>query len=224
MGTSELVSIRQALLNMEITVQKGDKKEVYRCAPSDTLLSLKEKINENEGIQPSHQNLFHLGYWLNEPSVLLGDFLQDGDEIILDLSRAATKDFVNNAQSVVWLVNGTKHKFKTHLLMKRAKIPIKLDSGIFGIVYHTDGSVQGERKYQVLRYNVATFAKVELKTIDGGVQVVLHGNILKPQDSTEYDERRSKTKLAVVKECSKIAADIGSFVQGITALVFPGTA
>merc|ERR1711892_1219595 len=187
-----LVSIPQAGTDMEITVHKGDKKEVYRCAPSDTLLSLKEKINENEGIQPSHQNLFHLGYWLNEPSVLLGDFLQDGDALILDLSRA--------------------------------KISIKLDSEIFGLVYHTDGSVQGERKYQVLRYNVANFAKVELKTIDGDVQVVLHGNILKPQDSTEYDERRSKTKLAVAKECSKIAADIGNFIHGITALIFPGTA
>merc|ERR1711892_671292 len=129
----------------------------------------------------------------------------------------------NNSLSVVWLVNGTKHKFKTHLLMKRAKIPIKLDSEIFGIVYHTDGSVPGERKYQVLRYNVANFAKVELKTSDGRVQVVLLGNILMPQDSTVYDEARNKTKMELVKECVKMAAPIGSFVKGITALVF-GTA
>ena len=194
---------------------------MYRCAPSDTLLSLKEKINENEGIQPSHQNLFNQGYWLSEPSVLLGDFLQDGDELILDLSRAATKDFMNNALSVVWLVNGTKHKFKIHLLMKRAKIPIKLDSETFGIVYHTDETVPGERKYQVRRYKVANFTKVELQTnTDGKVQVVLFGNILPPQDCSEYDEARSKTNMERVKECVTMAAPIGSFVQGITALVF----
>merc|ERR1712106_1095398 len=210
----------QALLDMEITVHKGDKAEVYRCDPSDTLLSLKEKIDENEGIQPSHQNLFQLGYWLSEPSVLLGDFLQDGDELVLDLSRAATKDFMNNSLSLVWLVNGTKHKFKTHLLEKRAKIPIKLDKETFGIVYHTDGTVPGERKYQVYRYNVANFAKVELQTIDGKVQVVLFGNVLPPQDSSEYDEARSKTNMERVKECVTMAAPIGSFVQGITALVF----
>jgi len=206
-----------------VTVKKGKREELYKCAPSDTLLSLKEQIDEKEGVQPTQQYLFLSGYWLSEPSVQLGDFLKDGDEVILHLPKAATKDFTNNALSTVWLVNGTKHNFKTHLLEKGAET-LKLDSETFGIVYHTDGTVPGERKYQVCRYKVANFTKVELQIkTDGKVQVVLFGNILKPQDCTVYDETRNKTKSELVKECLTMAAPVGSFVQGITAIVF-GTA
>merc|ERR1711892_336449 len=209
---------------MDITIINDDNKpEVYRCDPSDTLLSLQQQIEENEGIDPEFQKIYFMGYRISEPSILLGDFLKDKDELTLCIPTSAIRsNFQNNTQSEVKVVNGSKDNFKVHVVPKRKKIPIKLTSANFGIVYQTEGTVHGQRLYQVLRYNVENFDEIELKTVEGEVQVVLGGKQIEPIDSTPFDERRSRSRMEAVQDCSKIAANIGKFLKGIAAIVYPG--
>merc|ERR1711892_1081589 len=209
---------------MDITIINDDNKpEVYRCDPSDTLLSLQQQIEESEGVDPEFQKIYFMGYRISEPSVLLGDFLKDKDELTLCIPTSAKiSNFQNNTQTEVLVVNGKKHKFKIHVVPKRKKIPIKLTSGNFGIAYQTEGTVPGKRMYQVCRYNVPNFDEIELKTVEDDVLVFLGGKKIEPIDSTIFDERRSQTKKEAVQDYSKIAADIGKFLKGFAAIVFPG--
>eukprot|EP00090_Calanus_glacialis_P000081 TRINITY_DN10059_c0_g1_i1.p1 TRINITY_DN10059_c0_g1~~TRINITY_DN10059_c0_g1_i1.p1 ORF type:complete len:249 (-),score=56.61 TRINITY_DN10059_c0_g1_i1:88-834(-) len=212
------------LHKMNITVVLNGDKSAFQCEPTDTLLSLKEQIESDEGIEPKKQTLFFHGYWISEDSLLLGDFLKDADELTLSLPTAALtiKKFENLAQKDVWVVNGSKHRFTMHLVPRTRNIPIKLKSKLFGIVYHTEGTKQGERKYQVLRYDVEDFDKVELKTIDGNVEVILDGSSIEPTDSGVFDEARNKTKMELAKVVSKIGVDVAKFLRGVAALVYPG--
>ena len=108
------------------------------------------------------------------------------------------------------------------LLLKQRKMPIKLTSETFGLVYHTEGKVSGERKYQVLRYVIEEFENVELELIDGNIEVCLQGNQVEATDSAVFDEKRSKTKMEVAMKSSKVAANIGKFLKGIAAIIYPG--
>ena len=132
------------------------------------------------------------------------------------------KNFENKAQSDVWIVNGSKDKFKIHLVPKKRKMPIKLNSDTFGLVYHIDGTESGKRKYQVLRFNVKNAEEVQMETVDGNIEVNLNGNPVEATDSTVYDERKIKTKLEMAQESSKIAANIGKFLRGLAAIIYPG--
>ena len=197
---------------------------VYECEPSDTLLSLKEQIEDDQAIETENQSLYYQGYWINEDNLLLGDLNENDFELILTLPTAAgpPNEFTNNALSDVWIVNGTKHKFKTHLVLKRKNIPIKLTSGTFGIVYHRHGLISGKRKYQVLRFVVTEYDQIQFQTIDGNIAVLLNGNPVEPTDATVYDENRSKTKMELAIQSSKILANVGKFLSGIGNIIFPG--
>ena len=47
---------------------------------SDTILDLKKKIDEEEGLEPERQALYYKGYLINDDTVSVGDLTQLGGE------------------------------------------------------------------------------------------------------------------------------------------------
>merc|ERR1711892_1261242 len=105
--------------------------------------------------------------------------------------------------------------------MGNFKVPIKLPSKTFGLVYHDEGSEPGTRKYHVERYAVKEAENFEFITTDGSIEVLADKEKLEMEDITVYDERRSKTVWGRTMQGSKVACNIGKFLGGIASIVFP---
>merc|ERR1711970_689968 len=209
MGTvSWSIPNREVLLaEMKINILDGEHMFVYECSPADTVLVLKEKIEEGLGIEACNQWLYLHGYWISDDGSILGDFMKDEDELTLKAATATdplpskTKKFRVPVDDV-WIISGSKRKFTTHLIPKNRNVPIKLKSDSFGLIYHIEGEQQGKRKYQAFRYNVQGIEDISIDTIDGELEVFNNGEKLEPADATVYDERRSKYKTEVAMDTS----------------------
>merc|ERR1711892_1574699 len=88
MGSHTLAPIPYTL-TMEITVVEGEDEDVYACEASDTVLTLKEKIEAKEAFPLDSQYLYHEGYWLSEDDAVLSEFLSSGEELTLTLPFAS---------------------------------------------------------------------------------------------------------------------------------------
>merc|ERR1711892_1553353 len=229
MGSLTHQSTMSAASTMEITVVIDGDSTSYTCQPGETVLDLKTKIEEAENLRPCSQFLYFHGYHLSQDDDVLGDLLATtGEELYqLDLSlpvaAGGTKNFMNDSNGDVFLVYGNKHKFQTIKVPKRKnfKVPIKLSSETFGLVYHTEGSKPGTRKYHVERYEVKEAENVKFIPTNGDIEVYADEEKLEMKDMTVYDERRSKTVWERTMQGSKVACNIGKFLGGIASIVFP---
>jgi len=199
---------------------------VVSCDPSDTIKTLKDKIDETEGIDPTSQSIYFGGYLLNDQEMVLGDMLTDGDELTLSLPFAESekdpRKFTSNCDT--WIVNGSKKNFKLHLVKKGRPVPIKLKEDAFGLVYHKEGEKEGERIYQVERFIVEKDAEIILKNSEDKTEVYLNGNIIDPLETEVFDERKRQTKMELASYGATIAGKIGRFLTGISAIIYPGIA
>merc|ERR1711892_1061592 len=229
MGSLTHQSTMSAASTMEITVVIDGDSTSYTCQPGETVLDLKTKIDEAENLRPCSQYIYFRGYHLSQDDDVLGDFLSaTGEELYqLDLSlpvaAGGKKNFMNDSNGDVFLVYGNKHKFQTIKVPKRKnfKVPIKLSSETFGLVYHSEGSKPGTRKYHVERYEVKEAENVKFITTNGDIEVYADEEKLEMEDATVYDETRSKTVWERTMQGTKAAYNIGKFVSGILSIVYP---
>eukprot|EP00092_Neocalanus_flemingeri_P002858 GFUD01003056.1.p1 GENE.GFUD01003056.1~~GFUD01003056.1.p1 ORF type:complete len:208 (-),score=22.02 GFUD01003056.1:101-724(-) len=206
---------------MEISIESSGANLPFTVSPSDTLLTLKEQIGEDEGVLVSDQKLFFQGYWLNDDSLTLGDILKAGDELTLVLPTAPRPAKTFKTSQDVWIVNGTKRNFVVQLLPKGRTIPIVLKSDTFGLVFHQEGEEPGSRVYQVARYLVNTSSSITIEIKDDKTKVIRDGQPMEMTDVAVYDENRVKSKMETATGISEIAANFGKFLSGIGAFVFP---
>ena len=199
----------------------GEDKTIYKCPPDETVLFLKELIEEEEGVKPWRQFLYKDGYWIDSDDYKLSDFLENKDELELCLGTAAPPTrFENKSANPHWVINGTKRNFTLHLLEPRELTRIKLKSQYFGVVYHKTGKLPGTREFQVKRFSVKQSDKVELK-YDGNdkTEVYINGEMKEVDEQTVYKETQNK---GVKTNISKIALNIKEHSTFLSSWVFRG--
>ena len=94
------------------------------CKENETVLSLKTKLMEEEGIATDLQFLYFGGYWLSSDDAILGNFLKPGDELDLCLMKADEK-FVNDTFDDTFIIHGPKQNFSINMIDSRMDAKIK---------------------------------------------------------------------------------------------------
>merc|ERR1712106_1037284 len=208
---------------MENIVVEGEDKDVYACEASDTVLTLKEKIEAKEAFSLDSQYLYHEGYWLSEDDAVLSEFMASGEELTLTLPFASggSRRFENAGNEDIWIIHGKRKDFERTLVPRR-ETNIKLKSDKFGIVYFEEGEEIGKKRYQVERYVVsnAETDKVVLTRSDGQITVRVGERLLDNVDTKVYDESNEIPRWEGAANGSRIAYYIGSFGTSIASLVF----
>merc|ERR1711892_945621 len=213
MGSHTLAPLPYTL-PMEIIVVEGEDKDVYACEASDTVLTLKEKIEAKEAFPLDSQYLYHEGYWLSEDDAVLSEFMASGEELTLTLPFASggRRRFENGGNEDIWLIQGNKRSFQ-RMLVPRRETNIKLKSDKFGIVYFEEGEEIGKKRYHVERYVVrnAETEKVVLTRSDGRITVRVGERLLENTDTKVYDESNDIPRWEGAANGSRIAHYIGAF-------------
>merc|ERR1711892_1543867 len=226
MGSLTHQSTMSAASTMEITVVIDGDSTSYTCQPGETVLDLKTKIEEAENLRPCSQFLYYNGYHLSQDDVVLGDFLATTKkklDLSLPVAAGGKKNFMNDSNRDVFLVYGSEHNFQTIKVPKRRnfKVPIKLPTETFGLVYHIEGKEPGTRKYNVEQYLVKEAENFKFITTNGNIEVYADEEKLVMEVATIYDERQSKTVWEKTMQVAKAAYNIGNFVSGIASIVNP---
>merc|ERR1711892_377888 len=218
MGSHTLAPIPYTL-TMEITVVEGEDEDVYACEASDTVLTLKEKIEAKEAFPLDSQYLYHEGYWLSEDDAVLSEFMASGEELTLTLPFASggRRRFVNTGNDDIWLIQ----KGRKNMLVPRKATTIKLKSDTFGVAYFEEGEEIGKKRYQVELYKVGKdeTEKVVLTRSDGQITVYVGEKLLENTDIKVYDETIDNPRWERAAHGSKIGYYITAFGLKIGSFV-----
>lgn len=156
-----------------------------QIGPSETVGDLKNKIEEDEGFQPSRQDLYLKGIFLVDDTVLVEELVREfGDVFTLLLPQAGKRNFSSDEEvgEVFLWIGESRTNFETLRFgskqqqdfdLKAGKMLSKSDK--FGIVTHTKGE-EGSQTYTVDSYKVRESKKGTIKLRrgdDGEVKVFL---------------------------------------------------
>ena len=108
-----------------------------------------------------------------------------------------------------FLIAGSTRKFVAPKKVTGGSVhKIEPPYGKFAIVVHEEGEKNGEKKYKVKRYQEKREGKLELKVVDGKVEVFL-GTEKLPFKEMVYDEaRRNQGVVANIKTFLKFVAGV----------------
>merc|ERR1719427_983542 len=130
---------------------------------SATILDLKKKIKETQGIDPERQTLYYKGYLINDDEVALTDL--GGNTLSLVLPTAGDVKEIRSDRQLT-LVIGSKQDFGTLSMARNQTSRYKLSSKQFGIVHNTEGSEVGKRVYRVEVFKVKKEGFIDIKTAE----------------------------------------------------------
>ena len=208
-----------------------------KCNSTDTILHLKKKIEEEEGVEAESQSLYYLGYLITDDSIVVEDVIKEakgGTYFNVVFPKAGKPREVTSDRERT-LITGSRNKFQTILLKKNKTGQFKPKTKIFGsgqtfvIVYNTTGAV-----HHALVYEVKVKGTIVIKTeeeedgsLDFKVTIVNGEEIVELKGLLhEYDEskntQKEETMLGRAERVGKFLGNIGRFGNFIADLVFGG--
>merc|ERR1711936_737999 len=232
MGQLNLVSHRME--NMEIQIQALSGTFTVSIGLSDTILDLKKKIDEEEGLEPERQALYYKGYLINDDTVSVGDLIQlgGGNTFSLVLPTAGVVQNIKGDRQL-HLITGSQQDFKTHLIPKNETKRYDLPSKKFGIVYNKEGSDVGTRVFHVEKFKVKEKGTIDIETVERDGTLSFKVTLLDEKNLDgpgkelmgvidTYDERniRHEDGLTTGVKVAKILGHLGSFIGGIGTIIF----
>jgi len=229
---------------MIIQVQSGAGEFNLTVVSTDTILDLKKKIEEEEGVGAERQSLYYLGYMITDDRILIEELIkeaQGGTSFNVVFPKAGKPRAVTSDREIT-LITGSRNKFQTLLLKKKKTMQFKpkktkiFSSGqTFAIVYNTTGTVIGNRILHALVYEVNVEGTIVIKTEedeDGSlnftVTIVNGEEIVQELQGMlhEYDEtKNTQEEGTMLDRAERVGtflrniARVGDFIAG---LVFGG--
>jgi len=219
---------------MEIQIQTLSGNFNVSISHTDTILDLKKKIDEAEGMEPEEQTLSLKGYIINDDNVPVSELTQLGGGNIFSLAlpaAGATRSIISDRQ--LHLITGSQQDFKTHLIPKNETKRYNLPSKKFGIVFNKEGSDVGTRVFHVEKFKVKEKGTIDIKTVERDGTLSFKVTLLDEENLDgpgqelmgvidTYDERniRHEDGLTTGVKVAKILGHLGSFIGGVGAIVF----
>jgi len=221
---------------MEIQIQTLSGNFNVSIGHSDTILDLKKKIEEAEGMEPELQTLSLMGYIIDDDNVPVSELTQlGGNTFSLLLPKAGAPRRITSDRQL-YIVTGNRNDFSTLLIHENETKAYKLRSKRFGIIYEdgSGGSEHGTRVFNVEVFKMTEKGNIEIKTKDKGntfsYEVFLldeknpngPGKLLTGVNDT-YDENKQKDVWSKAGKIAKIlgnAGTFGTFLCAVAELIF----
>ena len=204
----------------------------------DTILDLKDKIDEEGGADPARQSLYYKGYLINEDDTIVEDLVGLGEKTFILVLPKAGKSREITSDREKFLITGSHQNFQSNWIPKNKRTTrISLISKKFGIVYNTESNAIGKRVYHVEVFEINEKGSIDIKTVSNEGEEKQYkvtmiddknpddpGKELKGVMKT-YDESEQVSTtpmLTRMETVSKIFGNVGRFISAIGDLVFGG--
>jgi len=209
---------------MQLNVIKGRNVLNFEVDPTETIIDLKNRIFTQEGLETNFQIIFYNGYWINEDDICLGDFLKNGDELVLNNdapTKAVTGRFISVMQRTITIINPRSLRpFQTLLLVPSRETTIRLSTGKFGLVISTDNEGEiGRRSYQAEVYKLREDSEVRVVEVEGRIEVLINDIRQEPKRTKVYEEGILPRVRDGVSTVGNFIGNFGRFLNGIAEII-----
>lgn len=219
---------------MELQIQSVAESFTLTLDSLDTILELKNKIDEKAGADPARQSLYYKGYLINEDDTIVEDLVGLGEKtFILVLPKAGNiKEITSDTEK--FLITGSRQNFQTNWILENQTMRIKLISKKFGIVYNTEGDEIGKRVYHVEVFEVNEKGSIDIKTVSNEgekeqykVTMIDDKNPDEPGKELKgvmktYNESEQVPPPPMLTRMETVSKIAGRFISAIGIIVFGG--
>ena len=199
---------------MEVKIKPIHENDIltYNLDPKSTILNLKEKIADEEGLEIDRQRLFYNFVLLSDETVL-GEFLDDATFYLSLPTAGAHKVKIESSQET-FIIVGTTSNFKIFPILPNVCETIK--AGKFAVVRNQENQENG-LVYYARRYTVKNDCQIKCKS-DGkvfeiqenGVEVELEGEL------KIFQSGKNVGKLKKVGELLHVGANAANLIASVT--------